>query len=55
MKYLLRYVLCVLSMTLIFTACIDDSFTDSPSDQPRFSVDTLDMGVVFTEPMTVSQ
>ncbi len=54
MKYLLRYVLCVLSMTLIFTACIDDSFTDSPSDQPRFSVDTLDMGVVFTEQMTTT-
>lgn len=41
-------------MTLIFTACIDDSFTDSPSDQPRFSVDTLDMGVVFTEQMTTT-
>ena len=41
-------------MTLIFTACIDDSFTESPSDQPRFSVDTLDMGVVFTEQMTTT-
>ena len=37
-----------------FAACIDDSFTDSPADQPVFSVDTLKMGVVFTEQMTTT-
>lgn len=31
------------------SSCIEDGFTTSPSDQPTFSVDTLDMGVIFTE------
>lgn len=30
-------------------SCIEDGFSSSPSDQPEFSVDTLDMGVIFTE------
>lgn len=30
-------------------ACIEDDFTTSPADQPTFSVETLDMGVIFTE------
>ncbi len=30
-------------------SCIEDGFTTSPSDQPVFSTDTLDMGVIFTE------
>lgn len=30
-------------------SCIEDDFTTSPSDQPTFSVETLDMGVIFTE------
>lgn len=30
------------------TSCIEDGFTTSPSAQPTFSVDTLDMGVIFT-------
>ncbi len=34
---------------LMLTACIEDSITTSPSDQPAFSTDTLDMGYVFTE------
>lgn len=29
-------------------SCIEDEFTDSPSDQPYFSVETLDFGTVFT-------
>lgn len=32
--------------------CIEDSFTDSPSDQPAFSVDTLHLGTVFTDEPT---
>ncbi len=30
------------------TACIEDSVSMSPADQPTFSVDTLDLGTVFT-------
>lgn len=36
------------------TSCIDDSFTTLSSDQPEFSVDTLKMGVVFTDAMTAT-
>lgn len=32
-----------------FTGCIEDGFTNSPSDQPAFSTDTLKMGVIFTD------
>lgn len=31
------------------TSCIEDGVTTSPSAQPEFSVDTLDMGMVFTQ------
>lgn len=36
-------------MGVALTGCIEDSFSSSASDQPTFSVDTLQMGVVFTE------
>lgn len=39
---------------LILSSCIDDSFTTAASDQPQFSVDTLKMGVVFTDEMTTT-
>ncbi|MBR4722882.1 MAG: hypothetical protein IK053_07505 [Muribaculaceae bacterium] len=32
-----------------FSSCIEDGFTTSPSDQPTFSVDTLKMGLAFSE------
>ena len=36
--------------------CIEDGFSTSPSDQPVFSVDTLDLGYVFTaEPTPTSR
>ncbi len=35
-------------MSVIFQSCIEDGFTTSPSDQPSFSCDTLDMGMIFT-------
>ena len=54
MKQLLYYISSLAVAALMMTACIDDSFTDSPSDQPEFSVDTLNMGVVFTEQMTTT-
>lgn len=33
---------------LLLAACIEDAVSGSPSDQPTFSCDTLDMGTVFT-------
>ena len=38
-----------MSMCVAMVSCIEDGFTTSPSDGPTFSVDTLKMGVVFTE------
>lgn len=46
-KYL-KYMAVALSAALTTTSCIEDGHTTSPSDQPEFSVDVLDMGVVFT-------
>lgn len=39
-------------MALLFSSCIEDGFTDSPSDQPLFSTDTLNIGTVFTDEPT---
>lgn len=39
-------------MALLPIACIEDGITTSPSDQPMFSVDTLDFGERFSEEMT---
>lgn len=52
--------LCHIILLFIFAAgtlssCIEDGFTTSPSDQPTFSTDTLDMGVIFTEQPSVTQ
>lgn len=33
----------------LFTSCIEDGFTTSPSDQPAFASDTINLGKVFTE------
>ncbi len=35
-------------ITALLPACIEDSFSTSPSDQPVFSTDTLKLGEVFT-------
>ena len=43
--------LCCMAM---FAGCIEDGYTTSPSDQPRFSTDTLSLGTVFTEQPTVT-
>lgn len=39
--------MCVLSAVCVLTGCIEDGFETSPSAQPRFSVDTLRLGVQF--------
>lgn len=54
MKKLLIFVSAFILTVIGLTSCIDDSFTTSPADQPDFSVDTLKMGVVFTEAMTTT-
>ena len=45
----LSFLLILFMAMLGLGSCIEDGYTTSPSDQPAFSVDTLDMGVIFTE------
>lgn len=49
-----RFPLFIIIIAGLLASCIEDGFTTSPSDQPRFSVDTLDMGVVFTAEQTAT-
>ena len=41
--------LIILTIFAALTSCIEDGFSSSSADQPTFSVDTLQMGVIFTE------
>lgn len=50
---IIQYIL-LFFMGLFVTGCIDDSISTSPSHQPSFSVDTLKLGTVFTDEMTVT-
>lgn len=50
--HILSFLVAIIVMSM--SSCIDDSFTTSSSDQPEFSVDTLKMGVVFTDEMTTT-
>lgn len=43
----LIYIISLL-LTVVSAACIEDSVSTSPSDQPAFSTDTLQLGTVFT-------
>lgn len=45
MKQILYFILIIF---LLPAGCIEDGITSSPADIPTFSVDTLDMGMVFT-------
>ncbi len=47
MKAFISFLCIVLCLAL--SACIEDGFSTSPSDQPAFSTDTVNMGVIFTE------
>ena len=50
MKRIYLSYLFFLTLALIgLGGCIEDGYTSSPSDQPVFSVDTLDMGTIFTD------
>lgn len=44
----------IISLVALLTvsSCIEDGYTTSPSDQPVFSTDTLDLGTVFTDEPT---
>lgn len=42
----------IAAMAAVFTGCIEDGFATSPSDQPAFSVDTLDFGVIYTDELS---
>ncbi len=59
MKSLYRTIKALLVLavcTAALSSCIEDGFSTSPSDQPVFSTDTLDMGVIFTdEPSATSR
>lgn len=47
-KALLPLYLLLISLTGLFTACIDDSITTSPNDVLTFSSDTINFGTIFT-------
>lgn len=52
---LLSFLIIILTFAGL-TGCIEDGFSDSSSEQPEFSVDTLKMGVILTEqPSTTSR
>ncbi|MCH5221058.1 MAG: hypothetical protein J1F05_01850 [Muribaculaceae bacterium] len=51
MKLLLKFSIIIIALIGV-VACIEDGFSDSPSDQPIFSVDTLNLGTVFTDEPT---
>lgn len=53
-KTIALFILPFLALCLSLSACIEDSFTTSPSDQPVFSTDTISLGVVFTEEPTAT-
>lgn len=46
---LLRLLFILAAIIAVATSCIEDGVSSSTTDQPSFSVDTLDMGMVFTE------
>lgn len=48
----LRILLLSVLVAVGLSACIEDGFTDAPTDAPAFSTDTLDMGLVFTDEVT---
>ena len=54
LKYLIFVVAVMLAGATLTTSCIEDGVTTSPSAQPTFSVDTLDMGTVFTDEVTTT-
>lgn len=52
MKKILSLISLLTLCCAVLPSCIEDGFDTSPSAQPVFSVDTLDMGVTFTDQPT---
>lgn len=52
MKTILSLLFSTILLFLGLTSCIEDGVTTSPSAQPLFSVDTLSLGVTFTDQPT---
>ncbi len=48
MKELKYCIFSAIALLLSLTGCIEDGITTSPSHQPRYSVDTLALGTLFT-------
>ncbi len=48
MNKILSLIFLSIISSVLLASCIEDGFDTSPSAQPVFSVDTLDMGVTFT-------
>lgn len=46
------YISIIILAAMLAGGCIEDGYTDSPSDQPLFSTDTLNIGTVFTDEPT---
>lgn len=42
----------IAAMAAVCAGCIEDGVSTSPSDQPAFSVDTLDFGVIYTDELS---
>lgn len=43
------YLVALVAVVGLFTACIEDDVSTNVAHQPQFSTDTLDMGLVFTQ------
>ncbi|MCM1163174.1 MAG: right-handed parallel beta-helix repeat-containing protein [Muribaculaceae bacterium] len=52
MKTILSLIFLSVISVCLLSSCMEDGFDTSPSAQPVFSVDTLDMGITFTEQPT---
>lgn len=50
----LSYLFSAILSIFALASCIEDGFTSSPTDQPVFSVDTLDIGTIFTEQVSTT-
>lgn len=55
MKNLLQHIIIALILGVLFSSCIEDGYTTSPNDQPTFSTDTLDLGLVYTATPTTTK
>ncbi|MCM1033697.1 MAG: hypothetical protein NC405_08080 [Odoribacter sp.] len=55
LRITLLTIIAAVAVASSLSSCIEDGFTTSPSDLPTFSVDTLDMGVIFTDQPSTTQ